>query len=93
MYSPSMPMQKIWMPPRKYMGSTVDVQPGIASCVKNLTHKAQSVTSILAMKIRKPARVIRRSGTTENEVTASRANAIILLNGYLDSPANRLVRS
>ena len=88
-----MPIQKIWIPPRKYIGSTMDVQPGTTLSVKTLTHNAHNVTSMLPRKMTKPASVIIRSGITENEVIAFRASAIIFLSGYFDSPAKRLVRS
>ena len=40
-----------------------------------------------------PAAVINRSGLTENEVIPSNAKLSILVNGYLDSPAKRSLRS
>ena len=88
-----MPMQKICIPPRKYIGSTIEVHPGMAAWVTNLAHNAHSVTSMLPRKMTKPVSVIIRRGTTENEVIAFRASAIIFLSGYFDSPAKRLVRS
>ena len=40
-----------------------------------------------------PKAEIIRSGTTENEVTASNASASILCSGYFETPATRSVRA
>ena len=75
------------------MGNTVDAQPGTDLSMKNLTQSAHTVTSILTTKTEKPTKVTSRNGTTEKDVIAFSANAIILRVGYLDSPANLLERS
>ena len=77
----------------RYMGSTMEVHPGVALSLKRRIQSAQRLTKIVPRNTMKPTPVISLSGITENDVMASRARAIILRSGYFDSPANRCARS
>ena len=83
-----MPVQSSCTPPRKYMGTTVDVQPGTAESVNSRTQSAHAATKKLPNEISKPNPVMARNGAAENEVIPCQANASIFFNGYFDSPAN-----
>ena len=87
------PMHKSWTPPRKYIGTTVDVQPGTASDVKRRSHSAHAATPKLPADTSTPRVVISRNGAAENDVMPCQANESIRRSGYLLSPAKRSARS
>ena len=76
--------------PRKYMGSTIEVQPGTASGVKN-TPPAHVSPPCRRRRSRSRPRDS-RSGTVENEGTASSASASMPAAGTSDLPARRGAR-
>ena len=88
-----MPIQSSWIPPRKYIGTTVDAQPGIAVAENNRIHSAQATTRKLATEMSRPILVMARKGAAENEVMPYHAKETIFRRGYFDSPANRSARS
>lgn len=71
------------MPPRKYMGKTVEAQPGIVSCVNRRIAIAQAANKKLNSETTKPMPVIKRKGRSEKDVIPCHAKEIIFLAGIL----------
>ena len=80
-------MASICIPPRKYIGKTVEAQPGKALSVKNFVIKIQTLMSDVNMNTIKPSHEMSLSGKFENEVIPCQAKDNIFLRGYFDSPA------
>ena len=71
------------------MGSTVDAQPGKTLSVKKYIRNIYKIIAALAKETKNPIKLIRRKGTKEKDVIASRDKAIIRFNGYFVTPAKR----
>ena len=75
-------------PLKKAMGSTIEVQPEIAT-PSSLLVTTKTPTKIEIIKLTTPNHSTIRMGTIEKEVMPFQAKPSIFIKGYLLSPASR----
>ena len=86
-----MPSPKSWIPPKKYIDTTIDVQP-LTACPLIFVINAHTPMQKLKNAINAPKSVKIRSGFMLKLVIPSIAKLNILKNGYLETPATRAIR-